>query len=134
MRYLLGYPQKDLRCFTVDELKNNIEVFLHTYLLSCILSKDEYTLWNKNGMRDDMPKEFYDSTSAKFYRNPWARYLAQNLNNIILPEVEVYHVEWEKKKVGRQMVWAANPVRSINLYEEIHCYLDKIPVSLSWQR
>lgn len=132
LRHLLGPRQSGLTCYTEAEINNNIEVFLHTYLLSCILTEDENKLRNRNGMKDDMPEKFYKKSSEKFYRNPWSRYLAQRLDDIFFPEIEVYRVKWEKKKVGRRFVWTASPVKAINLDKYIHCYLNEIPVSLSW--
>jgi hypothetical protein len=50
------------------------EFLVDFFLIGVSITRTEDNMLNKEGMRDDMPPEFYDDTNHDFFLNPWARY------------------------------------------------------------
>ena len=65
---------------------NKIIEYLDKYASGCVISKEEDSTFDKNGLRQKLPKGF---DSAYKLDNRWARYLATNINAI-------YKCEWKR--------------------------------------
>lgn len=65
---------------------NKIIQYLNKYASGCVISKEENSTFDKNGLRQKLPNGV---DSAYKLDNRWARYLAININVI-------YKCEWEK--------------------------------------
>jgi hypothetical protein len=121
--HIISNPyKKPIRHFMpMEEVHSNIEHFLDSYFLSCVITNEENDLLNSFRLKQSMPNNFYEREMSLYYRNPWARYMKQIINGKQFDGIEVYRVTW--REYGRPKYWEVSAdVQIVDLGSYAHSY------------
>lgn len=87
IKELLGLGKKGV-CFDPNDDVKNTEVYqmLKNNCIAAIITRDEdkvlnETRSNSKSLKSLMPQEYYQEDNAKYYHNPWSRYIKANDEN-----------------------------------------------------